>query len=79
MDTLADIWTQADSGQRQAITAANHSIEQRLRSDPLIEGESRSKGHRITFVPPLAVLFRVEPGGQTVSVLQVRLFRRRTP
>jgi len=27
LDTLADLWTQVDSSQRQAITAANHSIE----------------------------------------------------
>jgi hypothetical protein len=79
LDTLADLWTQADASQRQAITAENHSVEQRLRRDPRIEGESRSMGRRITFVPPLAVVFRIEADGQTVSVLQVRMFRRRTP
>lgn len=78
LDTLTDLWIHGDSGQRQAITAAGHSIEQLLRRDPDNEGESRSKGRRITFVPPLAVLFRVEADGQTVSVLQIRMFRRRT-
>jgi hypothetical protein len=72
-------WVQADSALRQAITTACRVIDQRLASDPQNEGESRSKGRRILFVPPLVVLFRLESDGQTVSVLQVRLFRRRTP
>jgi plasmid stabilization system protein ParE len=77
LDNLADLWTQADSVARQAITKASHTIEQRLRQNPHQEGESRSKGRRITFELPLAVIFRVEADGQTVSVLHVRLVRRR--
>jgi hypothetical protein len=77
LDELATIWTQADSVRRQAITAASHTLDQRLRNDPFNEGESRPKGRRITFVPPLAVTFRLEFDGQTVSVLQVRMFRQR--
>ncbi len=41
-------------------------------------GESRPGGRRITFVAPLAVRFQIEADGQTVTVLQVRLFGRRT-
>lgn len=78
LEALAAIWTNADSAARQAITAASHAIEQRLQQDPHQEGESRSKGRRITFEPPLAVIFRVEADGQTISVLQVRVFRRRS-
>jgi hypothetical protein len=77
LDELASAWMQADALLRQAITAASHSVEQRLQRDPLNEGESRSGGRRITFVPPLAVTFRVEPDGQTVTVLHVRTFRQR--
>jgi hypothetical protein len=77
LDELATIWMQADAVLRQAITAASHSIEQRLQRDPLNEGESRPGGRRIMFVPPLAVIFRVEADGQTVTVLHVRAFRRR--
>jgi hypothetical protein len=77
LDELTDLWTQADSSLRQAITTASHIIDQRLRADPNDEGESRAKNRRIMFVPPLAAIFRVEADGQTVSVLQVRLFRRR--
>lgn len=79
VDELTTLWTQADSIQRQAITAASHELDQRLRNDPYAEGESRSKGRRITFVPPLAVTFRIEPDGQTASVLQIRVFRPRRP
>jgi len=64
---------------RQAITAASHAIEQSLRNNPHNAGESRSGGRRIVFAPPLAVVFRVEADGQTVTVLQVRLSRPRRP
>lgn len=77
LDELTTLWTQADTAQRQAITAASHTLDQRLDNNPFGEGESRSQERRITFVPPPAVTFRIEPNGQTVSVLQVRMFRQR--
>ena len=77
LDELANLWSQADPGTRHAITAASHIVDQNLRRSPTHEGESRTQGRRITFVAPLAVVFRVEADGQTVSVLQIRLFRRR--
>jgi plasmid stabilization system protein ParE len=76
-DRLAEFWLQADSSLRQAITTACHGLEQRLGVDPHNEGESRSKGRRIAFEPPLGVLYRVEPDGQTVSILQVLLLKPR--
>jgi hypothetical protein len=79
LDALGNLWTQADAAQRQAITRAAHAIDLRLRKDPFNEGESRSRGRRVTFAPPLMVVFRIEPDGNTVSVLEVRLFRRRKP
>jgi len=79
LDDLARFWTQADSALRQAITAASHAIEQRLLTDPHNAGESRSGGRRIFIAPPLAVIFRVEADGQTVTVLRVRLSRPRRP
>jgi plasmid stabilization system protein ParE len=78
LDELTRLSTQADSATRQAVTSASHAIDQRLRQNPQQEGESRPRGRRIAFMPPLAVVFRVERDGQTVSVLQIRLFRRRT-
>lgn len=77
LDELANLWTQADSAQRQAITSATHNLENRLQRDPANEGESRSGDHRITFVAPLAIRFKIEADGQTVTILHVRLFGRR--
>ena len=77
LDELTTLWTKADSAQRQVLTAASHTVDKRLRHNPFGEGESRSLGRRILFVPPLAVIFRIEADGQTVSVLQVRMFRQR--
>jgi hypothetical protein len=78
LDELARHWLQADSVLRQALTAASHEIDQRLRSDPDNQGESRPMGRRILFVAPLAVTFRIDAGGQTVTVIEIHLFRRRS-
>jgi hypothetical protein len=77
LDELADIWNRADSALRQAITAASHDLEQRLQNDAAHEGESRAGSERFVFVPPPGVTFRVEPDGQTVTVLHVRVYRPR--
>jgi len=78
LDELARLWTEADSALRKAITAASHEIDQRLQRDPHNEGESRSMGRRIMFVAPLAVTFRIEPDGKTITIVDVRLFRPRS-
>jgi hypothetical protein len=77
LDDLANLWTQADSNQRQGITSATHLLEQRLSSDPMRDSESRAEGHRITFVPPLAIRFQIDNERNSVTVLHVRLFGRR--
>jgi hypothetical protein len=79
LDELARFWIDADPGLRQDLTAASHTIDQRLRTDPRAEDESRCGDRRITFVPPLAVTFRIEDDTQSVLVLSVRMFRRRSP
>jgi hypothetical protein len=79
LDQLAAIWTSADSTLRQAITAASHQIDQQLQADPISPSESRPGGRRVLFASPLGILFRVEADGQTVSILRVWLFRRRSP
>jgi hypothetical protein len=78
LDELTTLWTGADATDRQGITTASHEIDQRLSNDPSNEGESRSPGCRITFVPPLAIRFQIEADGRTVTVLQIRFFRPRT-
>ena len=79
LNDLANLWGRADSSLRQAITRASHRIDQLLRKDPHNQGESRTAGRRIMFVPPLAVSFRIEPDGRTVSVLGIRPLRRHRP
>jgi hypothetical protein len=79
LDELTTLWTEANSVQRKAITAATEVLDDRLRRNPFGEGESRSNRQRITFVPPLAVRFRIEADGQRVSVLQIRMMRQRRP
>jgi hypothetical protein len=77
LDELTRQWVQANSSERQAITAAAHAVERRLAEDPLAEGESRPKGRRIAFFAPLAVTFRADDERRTALVLHVRVFRRR--
>ncbi len=62
---------------QQAIIAALELIEERLRTVPWIEGESRSRGRRVCIAAPLTVLYRIEPDRQTVSILHAHVFRRR--
>jgi len=78
LDELTRLWTQADSATRRTLTAASHEIDTRLESDPETESESRPFGRRITFVSPLAVIFRVEADGETVTVVSIRMFRTRS-
>jgi ParE toxin of type II toxin-antitoxin system, parDE len=77
LDELATLWTKANPDERQALTAASHTIDQRLKTDPRSEGESRAEDRRVMFVPPLVVIFQIEDDSQTALVLHVRMFRRR--
>jgi hypothetical protein len=69
---LAGLWLAAQD--RAAVTRAAHEIDQRLGSNPTSEGESRVDVQRVTFVPPLGVLFDVDGGDRKVFVLQVWRF-----
>lgn len=66
---LADIWLQATD--RDAVTRASNTIDRLLAIDPLNEGESRSRGRRILFVPPLGVIFAVREDDRCVDILNV--------
>jgi hypothetical protein len=77
LDALADGWVRAAPAERPRITGAADQIDWRLQHDPQNEGESRSAGRRVLLVPPLTVVYRIEPDGQTVTVLQARVFRKR--
>jgi hypothetical protein len=47
LDDLADIWTQADSALRQAITAASQALDQQLQANPYAASGSRDDEERI--------------------------------
>ena len=64
---LASLWMDANSEKRRVITAATHTIDQRLQVNPQAQGESRPGGRRIYFAAPLGVLFRVDLQRSTVS------------
>lgn len=69
LDDLMRIWT--DSAQRASVTEASHIIDQELSLDPEIVGEAREGNTRITFSPPLAVLFDINHDLRTVVVWAV--------
>jgi hypothetical protein len=72
---LAQLWI--DASRRGEVSDAANEIDVHLGSAPLEEGESREKGRRILFVPPLGVSFEVFPGDRLVRVLHVWRFETR--
>ena len=68
LDQLASIWSLAPD--RQAVTAASHRIDRRLRTDPENQGEDYH-GDRILEEWPLLVTFAVYPDDRLVEVLGV--------
>lgn len=69
---LAEVWLRAAN--RDRVTAAGNEIDIRLRTNPEIEGESRTRGRRILLVPPLGVTFEVHSDDRLVRVLEVWRF-----
>ena len=75
LDELAAIWLA--TADRLSVTAASQRIDERLATNPLLEGESRdSETERIAFEPPLQVLARVSEDDHMVWVTAVALFNR---
>ena len=75
LEELAAIWIAA--ADRTSVTVASHAIDERLTTNPLIEGESReSETERIAFEPPLQVLVRVSENDRKVWVTAVAAFNR---
>jgi hypothetical protein len=77
LDELANIWVQADSALRQAITAATHRIDQELKVNPYLQSESRGGDERVLLVYPLGVQIEVDEQRKIVWVLNVWRFTRR--
>ena len=66
-DQLADAWNRhpADAN---AITKAQHAIEQILANDPLGKGQEVSEGLRKITVSPLTNYYSVNPAERTVEI-----------
>jgi hypothetical protein len=77
LDDLAKLWIATDAEEGRLLNAACARIDHLLERDPHNEGEGRTRGRRITFVSPLAVMFRVQADGKTVKVSRIRGFRGR--
>ena len=72
---LAALWAGAEN--RNEVAAAADAIDDRLRRNPLAEGESRGGTRRVLFVPPLVALFAVSEPDRIVYVRSIGLSRRR--
>jgi plasmid stabilization system protein ParE len=70
---LAAIWMA--SSDRNAVTRASAELDRLLAENGPTVGESRPGNTRVTFVRPLAVLFRADSSVRTVSVARVWEFR----
>ena len=77
IDELTEMWIRATPADRQDITAATAELEHRLRFNANLQGESRPRGRRVMYVPPLGVTFRVSEDDKMVYVLRVWDVRRR--
>jgi hypothetical protein len=66
---LAALWLHAVD--QNAVAAAANQIDHDLERMPLSVGESRAGDTRIYIVPPLAVLYDVDPTARTVTVWAV--------
>ncbi|HXD85771.1 MAG TPA: hypothetical protein VN641_04715 [Urbifossiella sp.] len=62
---LAQLVRAAD---KQHILRAAREIERRLALNPAEEGESRGASHRLLFVRPLSVLYRIDESATTVYI-----------
>jgi hypothetical protein len=66
VDELAEIWINADSQLRQAITEETSNLDRKLQNDPFRESESREGEVRVLFAHTLGVLFEVDAARKIV-------------
>ncbi len=78
LDQLTALWVQADTALRGGITAAVAQIDRELQTRADKAGESRSGRRRILFATPLGIFYEIDDDNQTVIVVKVWLFSRRS-
>ena len=66
---LAEIWLEA--ADRNAVAAAQGTIDDELATGPESKGTEVSEGLRRFKVEPLVVLFEIQPGDRSVKVTAV--------
>jgi hypothetical protein len=67
MDELTEIWLEA--ADPAAVEEASNNLDVMLATDPLRHG-IQSGSNRIVFVPPLGVVFLVQPDDRLVIIKQ---------
>ena len=68
---LAAIWNA--SSVRADVTAAADSIDELLRTDPVLRGETYTRVTRVLVLAPLLVTYRVIEDDRLVRILSVKL------
>jgi 2-methylcitrate dehydratase PrpD len=66
---LAKIWAAALD--RSAVTSASDAIDEKLRFDPVLRGETYRERVRVMIAEPLIITYRVNEGDRIVRVLTV--------
>ncbi len=70
LNKLAEYWMAG--ADRDEITAASNRIDQNLKFDAHIRGESRSGSTRVLIEPPLVVALDVQELDRVATVLSIR-------
>jgi hypothetical protein len=68
---LAAIWNESDD--RSAVTVAANAIDQTLKFDPVLRGETDSPSTRVLIQRPLLVRYLVIEDDRIVRILTVQL------
>lgn len=68
-NVLTNLWINAPD--QPAVSAASNAIDRKLRIDAHRQGVPYTGGRRILRIPPLVVVFTVDPGDCKATVLQV--------
>jgi hypothetical protein len=71
---LAEFYVEATPEDRVRMAAGVESPNQKMATDPLEVGESRSKGFRVAFLPLVIVGFQVDMSARTVRVQSIKRF-----
>jgi hypothetical protein len=77
LDQLTEIWLASKN--RPAISAAANQIDDWLRHDPDLKGESREGVERVVILSPLVVVVEVQEVDRIVRIHSVRALTERSP